>query len=233
MKLETLQERIKSIEDKIAKKQGTIVKKRATAEKYTKKLSAGVHTGQEAWSINYTIKTAYEDIERLENEIIELQSKLEKYNSQMGDALAEDAVIKSVPPVLKQLQMELVERWDEYDIRRRNKVREDYANMSYKDFIRQYRTAATAQLRFKTDEQIHNENMRDAEKLIIDLIYRVRNITGEITSWEGVRATCGSNGCTVLNGRVQGKEGVALVESIGAGGYNIQRYHIRVLVKSL
>ena len=54
--------------------------------------------------------------------------------------------------------------------------------------------------------------------------------TGEITSWAGIHLEAGSY-CAVLNGYVEGKEGRARVESILAGGYNIQRLHIRVLVK--
>ena len=82
----------------------------------------------------------------------------------------------------------------------------------------------------KSDEQIHDDNVQAAENLIIDLIYRVRNLTGEITDWSNIRATAGTGGFTVLNGTVVGKEGIACVESITAGGYNIQRLHIRVLV---
>lgn len=63
------------------------------------------------------------------------------------------------------------------------------------------------------------------------MYYRVKKFTGEITDWSGVHACQGTWGMTVLNGYVVGKEGRAFVESILAGGYNIQRLHIRVLVK--
>ena len=71
------------------------------------------------------------------------------------------------------------------------------------------------------------------EDLIINLIYRVRKITGEITDWSDIRASVGTGGFTVLNGTVIGKEGIAHIESITAGGYNIQRLHIRVLVHNI
>ena len=85
----------------------------------------------------------------------------------------------------------------------------------------------------KSDEQIHDDNVQAAENLIIDLIYRVRKITGEITDWSDIRATVGTDGFTVLNGTVIGKEGITCIESITAGGYNIQRLHVRVLVHSI
>jgi hypothetical protein len=74
--------------------------------------------------------------------------------------------------------------------------------------------------------------VRDARAFVLDLLNRTKEITGEITSWAGVHLTVGTNGFPVLNGYVEGKEGRALVESIYAGGYNIQRLHVRVLVKA-
>lgn len=50
-----------------------------------------------------------------------------------------------------------------------------------------------------------------AEKLVIDMINRTIAITGKIV----------------------GEKSSVKIESIGAGGYNIQRYHIRVLVKKV
>jgi len=63
----------------------------------------------------------------------------------------------------------------------------------------------------------------------MDLYRRVKNITGEITDWSGIHAEVGTWGFTVLNGLVAGKQGKCAVESILAGGYNIQRLHVRVL----
>lgn len=60
-------------------------------------------------------------------------------------------------------------------------------------------------------------------------IARVKEITGKITdaSW----LTIGDNG--EINGAVTGEKGKAKVETISAGGWNIQCYHFRVLVREL
>ncbi|MBQ8133170.1 MAG: hypothetical protein IJ192_01985 [Clostridia bacterium] len=53
----------------------------------------------------------------------------------------------------------------------------------------------------KSDEQIHDDNIQSAENLIIDLIYRVRKITGEITDWSDIRAFVGTGGFTFQSER--------------------------------
>ena len=141
-------------------------------------------------------------------------------------------LITDMPDVLRELQEELVKHWDKWDMERRDKIIADYRELDYKGFSRKY-THADVVFKSKTDEQIHDDNVQAAENLIIDLIYRVRKITGEITDWSNIRSTAGTGGFTVLNGAVIGKEGIACVESITAGGYNIQRLHIRVLVHSI
>ena len=141
-------------------------------------------------------------------------------------------LITDMPDILRELQEELVMRWDKWDMERRDKIIADYRELDYKEFSRKY-THADVVFKSKTDEPIHDDNVQAAENLIIDLIYRVRSITGEITNWSNIRVTAGTGGLTVLNGTVIGKEGIACVESITAGGYNIQRLHIRVLVHSI
>ena len=80
-----------------------------------------------------------------------------------------------------------------------------------------------------SDEQIHAQNQRDGEHLILDLLKRVTKITGPVRDWSGLHVTQGNMGA-VLNGYVVGDDGKAEVESIIASG-PIQRAHIRTLVK--
>ena len=82
------------------------------------------------------------------------------------------------------------------------------------------------------DEKIKARNERDGKNLILDLLKRVTKITGPVMDWSGLHLTQGNMGL-VLNGLVIGEDGKARVESILAGGYNIQKLHVRVLVKAV
>ena len=82
------------------------------------------------------------------------------------------------------------------------------------------------------DARIHAENYAAGRRLILDLLKRVTKITGPVRNWAGLELTRGNLG-PVLNGVVTGEDGKARVESILAGGYNIQRLHVRTLVKPM
>ena len=236
MKIETLSERITNAENKISKKQLTIAKKQALIAKKQQLIEAkGLANSDspEALTLKWDIEHYTDDISRLEREIVETTLTLDNYKNQLTGLMERVSVlITDMPDVLRKLQEELVMRWDKWDMERRDKIIADYRELDYKEFSRKY-THADVVFKSKPDEQIHDDNVQAAEDLIIDLIYRVRSITGEITDWSNIRATAGTGGFTVLNGTVIGKEGIACVESITAGGYNIQRLHIRVLVHSV
>ena len=236
MKIETLSERIANAENKIGKKQLTIAKKQALIDKKQQLLETKYLANSDstkALTLRWDIEHYTGDISRLEREITETTHTLDNYRKQLTGLMERISVlITDMPNVLKGLQEELVERWDKWDIERRDRIQSDYRELDYKEFSRKY-THADVMFKGKSNEQIHNDNVQSAENLIIDLIYRVRKITGEITDWSNIRASAGTGGFTVLNGTVIGKEGIACVESITAGGYNIQRLHIRVLVHSI
>lgn len=242
MRIETLQDRIQNAKLKIEKKQNTIVKKQTLiAKKESQIRKLGFEPSVDKYEVSKVSNDGYwllceigylqDDIKRGSREIDEIKVSLQKYEQQLtGEIEKESILLKDIPESMKLLQVNLTERWDAWDIKRRNQIKADHASLGYKEFQKKYKHVDW-QCMYKTDEQIHSSNIQDAKMLILDLHYRVKNITGEITDWSGVKAAQGACGMTVLNGYVIGKEGRCEVESILAGGYNIQRLHIRVLVK--
>lgn len=231
MKIETLTERIQKAEEKITKKQNTITKKLGWIAKAEASLDS-LSEQDRKWK-EWDISSWKDDIDRIQKEISETEKTIENYRKQLsGEIERQQSWVSEVPEVLKSFQTQLVEKWDVQDMNKREQMNEDYRIMGYHDFLKKYRGQDT-QLRYKTDEQIHDANVKDAKGIILNLVNRVKRITGDITDWKYLRVTIGTYGGAVLNGLVTGKEGKCCVESIGAGGYNIQRYHIRVLVKPI
>jgi hypothetical protein len=178
------------------------------------------------------IESLESDIKRLGREIEEAKATLEKYKAQLAGELEKEAqFIKEVPAQAKDMEQMLIEQWDESDKHRRDFLRKERSELNYMEFFKHY-NGTDYEFALKTDEEIHNANFKTARAFVLDLLNRTKEITGEIVSWDDVHLTVGTNGFPVLNGYVEGKEGRALVESIYAGGYNIQRLHVRVLVKA-
>lgn len=67
----------------------------------------------------------------------------------------------------------------------------------------------------------------EAEKreMILDLVSRLREHVGTITDATGLHM-----GYTGVEGLIIGDKGKAKLQSIGAGGYNVQCWHVRVLI---
>ena len=85
---------------------------------------------------------------------------------------------------------------------------------------------------FYNEEKVRKDAKHDSEALVLNLMARCEDKCGRITDTDQLRVEYGNSFEGVcINGRVIGEKGEAVVESITAGGYNIQRFHIRVLVK--
>lgn len=232
MTTQQITERIQKANEKITKKQALITKKHNFIAKYEAQIEKETDE-REIRSLEMSIKWERQDIERLEKEIPEIRKTIEKYEKQLAGEIEKEALLtKTMPEEFRTLKNTLVERWDAFDLERKEFFRKKSNEMEYRDFIRQYKYSAYQLAWHTSTEEIHKQNEKDAEHFIIDLYNRVKNITGEVTNWEGIRLTMGNN-FPVLEGMVQGKEGKARVETILAGGYNIQRLHIRTLVHSI
>lgn len=232
MKIETLKDRIEKAKETINKKENTIIKKTKMIEKKQNQIEKAKEDNEKYW-LEADIRSLEDDIKRGKKEIEAKKETLTKYELQLkGELEKESLYVKEMPSQFKQLQEALVERWNEWNKNRKATLIEKYKELGYKEFIKEYSYNDYDFMRID-DKKLEATNEKEAKALIIDLYNRVKEITGEVESWEDVHATQGAQGMVVLNGTVKGKEGVAQVESILAGGYNIQRLHIRVLVKAL
>lgn len=88
--------------------------------------------------------------------------------------------------------------------------------------------SAYVHFEYATDEDLRREAKNDADAAILDLMNRVYEKAGEIVKCIDWTISKGR-----LNGIIEGTKGSVSVESVFAGGYNIQRPHVRTLVKPI
>lgn len=78
-------------------------------------------------------------------------------------------------------------------------------------------------------QKLRKELEQDKKAKYDDIINRTNKIVGTITDATALRV--GEKG--ELNGVIKGERGTARVETIGAGGYNIQCFHFRTLIHEM
>jgi chromosome segregation ATPase len=200
----------------IEAKRNLIAKKQA-------KIDAGV---LDQWDA----RRAKEDIDRLAKEIVQLEEKIENAKGRLAKAEAKNGVLTEMPEAMKQLRDFLINYWDETDNMRFAKLNEKYNKLGYTEFVKKFNYSAYEFVMYETPETIHKANVREADNMIFNTIERVGEITGKITDCKDLMSAPDNNGCMILNGLIRGEKGTAVLNSIYAGGYNIQRLHIRVLV---
>ena len=210
--------------------------KKKELEKLNKKLGRIIEAKESNWERNPYYYNE-RDLKHTENDIENCKKALAKYEAQLEDEKQKES---DLPKLFEEFRTNLVANWDESDKKERARLRKIYEEMknadtsrnqmeSYGAFIKEFKYSGYEFMRI-TDEEIHRNNMRDGERLIKNLWTRVKDITGDVTEnylrlergneWEGL----------VITGFIVGVNGKAEVETILAGGYNIQRLHIRTLV---
>ena len=177
-------------------------------------------------------------------ELYDARNTLAKYQKQLEAQEAKENTMNNIPKVIKEFAKNLENRWNEYDMWKKEEIRKElreepeyrdrdaYRQFQYKMRERwgvDYYNFAC----YTTEAQIRKNNKAAVDSLVLNLINRTVEIAGTIKDAQGLRLDRDNQGYAIVNGIVIGEKGKARVESIGAGGYNIQRYHIRVLVKEV
>lgn len=103
-----------------------------------------------------------------------------------------------------------------------------------REYSQQFKDTWRHVMQFNDGSGTWEENMRKAveqERIrkYDDIIQRTNDLIGTITDAGGLEV----GGKGDLNGIIKGEKGAVRLETIGAGGYNIQRFHFRTLINEV
>ena len=208
------------------------------------------------WDTVYKIGDALESIKNAEGAIEDKNETLARYQKMLADAEEMENTLNNLPAPITEFMNSMIEVWDSWDKMRRvsiQKAHEEYYALcdeerkairehgrdseeakelrrDIRDLTERYSNFEWNELYRLDDDEIHERNVKAGKALVTDLYLRVCAITGTFEDASNLKVTRGNEGYAVINGTVTGVKGTAKVQSIGAGGYNIQRFHIRTLV---
>lgn len=233
-----LKARLDKAQETVEKKAKTIERHKAWAEK---KLQIIKDRGWELDRYKYArggnndaywaiceYESKLEDIKGAEEKLEEAKEIANNWEKKYEIQLQKELTLADeVPEAFKEAKEALVASWVASDIRAREAMLKAKKKLEFKEFRKLYTYTAEESLKH-TDEEFRKIAEREADEWLLDLYNRVKEITGEITDCSYIRW-----GGKCLDGYIVGKNGKASVETIGAGGYNIQRWHLRTLVHKI
>lgn len=220
-------ERINKTQDAIRKLMALIEKREKNLPKAQKKL-AGLNkeTQRNGWWDAYEkVYTLEDGIKGGKQKLEEKQKTLKKWQTKLEEVNAEAKILRKIPEQLKQLQEQVTQELIKSEKRYREIMITDKSEMTHEEFYEKYTWSEYYKYYYITDEEIEKECKKESKYWVLDLISRVEKKVGEITKWNLRLAD------RCLNGYVEGTKGTATIETIYAGGWNIQCLHTRVLVK--
>lgn len=219
-KLKKVEASLKAARERTEKRRNTIRKH----EEYIKKMEAKLEKDPGNDEYEYRIYSRKEDLRTSLVKLNELE-KIEKgWEEKLVKAKAEAEKVSAIPPKFLKYIEDLTKEWDEWDKNRKETLKKEYYELGYREFIKKYDYAKYTFI-WTHEDETHLRNRRASEDLIKDLFARVERYIGTPDDFDYLYV----NGFN-LNGYVSGKGGKVTVHSILAGGYNIQRLHVRVLV---
>ena len=204
-------ERINKVKEAIAKKEKSIARLEKEIANWT--------------GSQYMKECKMDDLRRRNQEKEEKQQTMKNWQTKLETLIAEDRKISRIPEQLETLRKQVVEDLIEWATDYREQMKEDRKNLTHEEFYTKYSWSEYYKYYYITDEDIRKDAEKEAKYWVLDLISRVEKKCGQITKWDL------HLDIDALNGWVEGTKGNAEIETIFAGGWNIQRLHTRVLVK--
>jgi len=187
--------------------------------------------------------------EESQKKLKELEEKRARAEARYQQDLIKQSKIDDIPPILKELKDEIFNKFygwemsvwndikdarakdkEEYDAKceRVGRFHAEYKRDNIKKMFEKYGEQRVRDLMYQTEADIRKACTRYADGYVMNLIDRVTKYVGQITDYSNLYLTGPS-----INGIVEGERGRVRLETILAGGWNIQCLHNRVLVKPI
>lgn len=220
----------------LEKKKQTIEKKRALEKKKLKVQELGYTVDTKIYEVrdNQDVVNAlldytytFEDLKELEKSCRSIEAKIQDLEDKLRDAHVIEDRSNYRCIAVDQIVKVLVDSWVRTDIEAREQMLLAKKEMSPRDFRKEYSYSEEYHLD-RTDEEFIESETKNAQVWAREFYERVRAKVGEIINLDELKYI--NYG---LNGFVYGENGKAKVQTIKAGGYNIQHLHISVLIDKL
>jgi len=166
-----------------------------------------------------------QDIVRSQNKIIELDEKIRDNQARLDKMAEKEEKLYDMPPLFLELIDAMIPECEKsieylYEHIRQLKATGTPVSKLYKAFGSDYDKAMAWD-----KNEIRQLAERKAQAYVSDLYRRVTKKVGDIVDYHDLYL----NG-PAINGTVVGEKGTTRLETIQAGGYNIQRLHLRVIL---
>lgn len=215
----------------VEKAQEALEKTRSKVQKLEKKVEK-LFKAVEAATDEYDKKWAEMDLRGAEYDLRQAKATLEKRYAAVTKAKIEEAEMAEFSEEVLQMIKHVQDMTFDDMISLRDEFKEMYyaSRGGDENAKKKYKRLSEfdRKLIWMFDDEIMNYAKLAGKEFALDLINRTKAIVGNVTSWEHLRY-----GVSGLDGVVYGDEGKASVNTIVAGGYNIQRKHYRVLVRAI
>lgn len=215
---------IEKAKEALEKTRSKVLKLEQKVERLSKKVEGITDEWEKRW--------AEQDIRRAQDELRAAKKTLEKRYAALEKAKNEESEMAEFSEEVLQMIEHVVDITFEDLTKARDKNKELYYasrgddDKAYKMYKRL--SEFDRKLMWMSDDEILNYSKIAGKEFALDLINRTKAIVGNVTNWEHLHY-----GVAGLDGVVYGDKGKASVNTIVAGGYNIQRRHYRVLVKAI